>query len=84
MSSGSSRRALVGLVVGAPISPAFLWLAVRNADLAAVRTTLEEAQAGLVALGVLAMAAVYAFQAVRWRRIAAHPQSSQPASTRWW
>jgi glycosyltransferase 2 family protein len=77
MSSASSRRALVGLVVGVPISAAFLWLAVRNADLAAVRTTLEEAQAGLVALGVLAMAAVYGFQAVRWRRIAAQSQVSR-------
>ncbi len=77
MSSASSRRALIGLVVGVPISAAFLWLAVRNADLAAVRTTLEEAQAGLVALGVLAMAAVYGFQAVRWRRIAAQSQVSR-------
>jgi hypothetical protein len=74
MSSGSSRRALVGLAVGVPISAAFLWLAVRNADLAAVRRALEDAEAGLVALAVVAMAGVYGFQALRWRKIAGSPQ----------
>jgi len=74
MSSGSSRRALVGLAVGVPISAVFLWLAVRSADLDAVRRTLEEARPGLVALAVAAMAGVYGFQAVRWRKIATSPQ----------
>ena len=74
MSLASNRRALVGLAVGVPISAVFLWLAVRTADLAAVGRTLEEAQTGLVALSVAAMAGVYGFQAVRWRRIAASPQ----------
>jgi len=57
-----------------PISAAFLWLAVRDADVTAVRRTLQEAQAGLVALAVVALAGVYVFQAVRWRKIAASPQ----------
>ncbi len=74
MSSGSSRSALVGLAVGVPISAVFLWLAVRSADLDAVRRTLEEAQPGLVALAVAALAGVYGFQAVRWRQIASSPQ----------
>ncbi len=72
--SASRRRVLVGLVVGVPISFAFLWLAVRNADTAAVRTTLEEAKVGLVVLAVVALAAVYGFQAARWRMIAASPE----------
>lgn len=70
MFPGTDRRALVGLAVGLPISAAFLWLAVRGADLAVVRRTLEEAEAALVALAVVAMAGVYGFQAVRWRKIA--------------
>lgn len=72
--SASRGRVLVGLVVGVPISAVFLWLAVRNADTAAVRRTLEEAEVGLVALAVLAMAAVYGFQAARWRMIAGSPE----------
>jgi uncharacterized protein (TIRG00374 family) len=74
MSSGTSQRAFLGLAVGVPISAVSLWLAIRNADLAAVRRTLEEAQADLVALAVAAMAGVYLFLATRWRRIAASPQ----------
>ena len=74
MRSGSSRRTLLGVAVGVPISAIFLWLAVRNADLAAVQRSLQEARAGLVALAVAALAGVYAFQAVRWRKIAASPQ----------
>ena len=74
MCSRSSRRALVGLAVGAPISVVFLWLAARNADLGAVQRTLEEAEAGQVALAVAALAGVYGFQAVRWRNIAASRQ----------
>lgn len=73
MSPWTRRRALVGLVVGVPISAVFLWLAARNADLGAVRRTLEGAQAGQVALAVAALAGVYTLQAVRWRKIAAAP-----------
>ncbi len=72
----NTRRVVVGLVVGVPISVVFLWLAVRNVDLAAVRTTLQEARPALVGLAVLVMAGVYWFQAVRWRNIAASPQVS--------
>lgn len=74
MSSGSSRKALVGLAVGIPISAGFLWLALRNTDLAEVRRSLEQASAGVAALAVVALAGVYGFQAVRWRKIAATPQ----------
>ena len=63
-------RTLVALV-GVPVGVVFLWLAVRNADLDAVRDTLREADAGLVALAVAAFGVVYLFQAARWRRIAA-------------
>lgn len=52
------------------MSAALLWLAVRNADLGAVRATLVEADRGPAALAVLAMASVYALQALRWREIA--------------
>ena len=69
MSSGRLRT-LVALV-GVPVGIVFLWLAVRNADLDAVRDTLREADAGLVALAIAAFGAVYLFQATRWRRIAA-------------
>ena len=65
---------LIALGVGLPISAAFLWLAVRNADLGAVQRTLEEAQPGPVALAVAAIAAVYGLQALRWRTIARAPQ----------
>jgi uncharacterized membrane protein YbhN (UPF0104 family) len=74
MPSDQSRRALVGLAVGVPISVLFLWLAVRNADLTAVRHTLEEAEPGDVVLAVAALMAVYLLQGVRWRSIAATPQ----------
>jgi hypothetical protein len=69
----SGRKAFLGLAVGLPVSAFFLWLAVRNADLAAVRDALDEAELGLVALAVLAMATVYGFQAGRWRDVAASP-----------
>jgi uncharacterized protein (TIRG00374 family) len=67
----SRRRIVIGLVVGLPVSAAFLWLAVRNADLATVRATLEEARRELVLLAVVALMAVNAIQAARWRKIAA-------------
>jgi glycosyltransferase 2 family protein len=65
-----AHRMLVGLVVGLPISALFLWLAARNANMSSVRNSLEDARLGLVALAVVAMLAVYGFQAVRWRTIA--------------
>jgi uncharacterized protein (TIRG00374 family) len=59
------------LVVGLPVSATFLWLALRNADLDAVRSTLEAAKRGPVLLAVVALLAVSGIQAARWRRIAA-------------
>jgi uncharacterized protein (TIRG00374 family) len=57
-------------VAGVGISAVFLWLAVRNADLAVVRKELDEARVGLVLLAVGVLGCGYLFQAVRWRRIA--------------
>jgi uncharacterized protein (TIRG00374 family) len=76
MSSGRLRTVVA--LVGIPIGLFFLWLAVRNADLQAVRDSLREADARLVALAIGAFASVYAFQAVRWRRIAATRQVRLP------
>jgi uncharacterized protein (TIRG00374 family) len=78
MSPSRSRRLLVGLLVGLPTSAVFLWLAVRNADLALVRRTLADADLGFVASAVGAVAGIYAFQTLRWRRIAAASQVSLP------
>jgi len=71
-----SRAMLVGLVVGVPLSAAFLWLALRGVDLDAVGKVLATADVRLVALGVLAMACVSGGQAVRWRAIARTPSVS--------
>lgn len=69
-----SRAALLGLVVGLPLSALLLWLAFRNADLDEVWSVLAEADIGPVVLAVAAMAGVYAGQAVRWRAIARTPE----------
>ena len=61
-------------ILGVGISAIFLWLAVRNADLATVKKELEEADLGLVLLAVVLLGFGYAFQAARWRRIANAPQ----------
>ena len=58
---------------GVAISAFFLWLAVRDADLAAVRTALTEAQVGLVLLAVAVLGCGYGFQAARWMSIARVP-----------
>ena len=67
------RRSLLALAVGIPISAFFLWLAVREVDLSAVRATLADARVGYVAAAVAAMGGVYVVQAIRWRRIAGAP-----------
>jgi len=67
------RAALFGLVVGVPLSVVFLWLALRGADLHAVRAVLADADLGFAALAVVAIAGVYLGQAVRWRAIARTP-----------
>jgi uncharacterized protein (TIRG00374 family) len=65
----SSRSALLGLVVGLPVSSFFLWLAVRNADFGKVGSVLAESDVGLVAAAVAAVSVMFAAQAVRWRLI---------------
>ena len=61
-------------VVGLTVSAVFLWLAVRNADLDAVRHALADAKVGPVLLAVAALGVGYVFQAARWRRIADTPE----------
>lgn len=63
-------------MVGVASSAIFLWLAVRNADLAAVRRAIQEARIGLVLLAVAVFGCGYALQAARWRRIARSPHPS--------
>lgn len=58
---------------GVAISAFFLWLAVRDADLAAVRAALTDAQVGLVLLAVAVLGCGYGFQAARWMSIARVP-----------
>jgi glycosyltransferase 2 family protein len=71
---GSRNVRVVLAVVGIAIGAFFLWLAVRDADLAAVRAALANASIGFVALAVGAFALVYLLQSARWRRIAGTPQ----------
>jgi glycosyltransferase 2 family protein len=71
--SGNRGKVLVA-VVGVGISAAFLWLAVRNADLDAVGDALTEADLGLVFLAVLVLGIGYGFQSLRWKQIADTPQ----------
>lgn len=66
------NRVLIALG-GVAISAVFLWLAVRDADLDAVRQALAEADVGLVLLAVGVLACGYGFQAARWQRIARAP-----------
>lgn len=67
----SSRRArAVVAIVGIAVGGVFLWLAVRDADLAAVRKALADADLPLVLLAVAAFGAVYGFQSTRWRSVA--------------
>jgi uncharacterized protein (TIRG00374 family) len=69
----STRGKVLVAVVGLAVSGVFLWLAVRNADLDAVRHALADAEFGPVALAVVALGLGYAFQAARWKRIADTP-----------
>lgn len=50
-----------------------LWLAVRDADLDAVRRALQAARIELVVLAVVVLAVGYGFQAARWRSVARAP-----------
>ena len=69
---GRRGKVLVALV-GIAVSAVFLWLAVRNADLGAVRDALAEARPGFVLLAVAVLGVGYGFQALRWQRIANAP-----------
>lgn len=69
---GTRGKVLIA-VVGLAVSAVFLWLAVRNADLDAVRHALADAEIGPVALAVVALGLGYGFQAARWKRIADTP-----------
>ena len=69
---GITRRALLGLALGLPLSALFLWLAVHALDFGRVLEALRRADPVRVGLAVGAMMAVYAVQAERWRWIARH------------
>ena len=71
MPDRSRRTMWIAAMVGIPASAAFLFLAVRGADLGAVRQTLQDVRLGPLAGAVGCMAVVYWLQAMRWRRIAA-------------
>jgi glycosyltransferase 2 family protein len=68
----SGRRGKL-LIAGTGVasSAVFLWLAIRNADLDAVRQALSDARLDLLPLAVLVIGLGYLFQAARWQRIAA-------------
>ena len=72
------RRVLLTLLVGVPISAAFLWLAVRDADLGAVVDTLQDARLTDVVLALVTIAVVYGLQAARWKQIANTPSVTLP------
>ena len=67
-----TRRVLLGLALGIPLSALFLWLAVRALDFERVLEALRRADPVRVGLAVATMTAVYAVQAERWRWIARH------------
>ncbi len=67
----------VAAAIGIPASAVFLFLAVRGADLGAVKQTLQDVRLGPLALAVVCIAAVYWLQAARWRRIAATSASQR-------
>ena len=70
---GGNQSKLLLALAGVAVGAVFLWLAVRDADLAAVRKALEDARVGLVLLTTLVLGVGYAFQAARWKRIADAP-----------
>jgi uncharacterized protein (TIRG00374 family) len=65
-----SRSLAVAAIVGIPASAAFLYLAIRGADLGAVWQTVQDVRVAPLAGAVACMAAVYWLLAARWRRIA--------------
>ena len=67
---GANRGKALFVLAGLSFSAVFLWLAVRNADLAAVKEELQDADVVPVALAVCVLGCGYLLQAVRWRRIA--------------
>jgi glycosyltransferase 2 family protein len=70
-SNRRSRRAVVvTLVVGVPLSAVFLWLSIRDADLAAVWGVIDGARPVPLVGTIGLLALMYWLQAVRWRRIA--------------
>ena len=67
---GANRGKALFVLAGLSFSAIFLWLAARNADLAAVTEELQDADVGLVTLAVCVLGCGYLLQAIRWRRIA--------------
>lgn len=71
LSKPIGRAVLIGLAVGVPASAVFLWLAFRDADVSSVWEAARDANLGYMGAAVALVGVVYAFQAARWRRIAA-------------
>jgi glycosyltransferase 2 family protein len=69
------RHVVLGLALGVPVSGVFLYLASHNLAFQDVATSLRSAGPGRVALAVALIGVMYAFQALRWRRIARHEAS---------
>lgn len=71
LSKPVGRAVLIGIAVGVPASAVFLWLAFRDADPSAVWDAARAANLRFIVPAVALVGVVYAFQAARWRRIAA-------------
>lgn len=71
--NGKLAKGLLALA-GLALSAVFLWLAVRNADLAEVVDELQQASLSLILVSVAIFGVGYAFQAARWKRIADAPK----------
>ena len=61
---GANRGKALFVLAGLSFSAVFLWLAVRNADLAAVKEELQDADVVLVALAVCVLGCGYLLQAI--------------------
>jgi uncharacterized protein (TIRG00374 family) len=76
----NGRAVWIAVLVGVPVSALFLWLAVRNADLAQVWDVVTAADRWTLALAVVVVGLVYILQGLRWRVIVG---GHRPSRTRY-